>query len=78
MVIVKVLYMNLLIILVDEFIVVLDIENVIEVIKILCDQVKKRKKVCIIVIYDEWFKVYCDRLYYMKDGVFNFENEIVE
>ncbi|MQH43521.1 ABC transporter ATP-binding protein, partial [Escherichia coli] len=50
----------------------------IEVIKILRDQAKKRKKACIIVTHDERLKAYCDRSYHMKDGVLNLENETVE
>ncbi len=45
------------------------VENAIEVIKILRDQAKKRKKACIIVTHDERLKAYCDRSYHMKYGV---------
>ncbi|HDK7646268.1 TPA: ABC transporter ATP-binding protein [Staphylococcus aureus] len=74
----KALYTNPSIILADEPTAALDTENAIEVIKILRDQAKKRKKACIIVTHDERLKVYCDRSYHMKDGVLNLENETVE
>ncbi len=62
----------------DEPTAALDTENAIEVIKILRDQAKQRKKACIIVTHDERLKAYCDRSYHMKDGVLNLENETVE
>ncbi|HBC8028348.1 TPA: ABC transporter ATP-binding protein [Staphylococcus aureus] len=74
----KALYTNPSIILADEPTAALDTENAIEVIKILRDQAKKRKKACIIVTHDERLKAYCDRSYHMKDGVLNLENETVE
>ncbi|CAC7136620.1 ABC transporter ATP-binding protein [Staphylococcus aureus] len=74
----KALYTNPSIILADEPTAALDTENAIEVIKILRDQAKKRKKACIIVTHDERLKAYCDCSYHMKDGVLNLENETVE
>ena len=74
----KALYTNPSIILADEPTAALDTENAIEVIKILRDQAKQRKKACIIVTHDERLKAYCDRSYHMKDGVLNLENETVE
>ncbi|HDG5480857.1 TPA: ABC transporter ATP-binding protein [Staphylococcus aureus] len=74
----KALYTNPSIILADEPTAALDTENAIEVIKIIRDQAKKRKKACIIVTHDERLKAYCDRSYHMKDGVLNLENETVE
>ena len=74
----KALYTNPSIILADEPTAALDTENAIEVIKILRDQAKQRKKACIIVTHDKRLKAYCDRSYHMKDGVLNLENETVE
>lgn len=33
---------------------------------------KERNKICVIVIYDECLIYFCDKIYFMEDGVFLF------
>lgn len=63
--------MNPSIILADEPTASLDIDNAMEVMKILQEQTKNRNKTCIIVTHDERLTAYCDKIYHMNDRILN-------
>lgn len=65
----KALYTNPAIILADEPTAALDTENALEVIQILQNLTTEREKICIIVTHDERLTQYCDRVFYMEDGI---------
>lgn len=65
----KALYTNPAIILADEPTAALDTENALEVIQILQKLTTERDKICIIVTHDERLTQYCDRVFYMEDGI---------
>lgn len=65
----KALYTNPSIILADEPTASLDTDNALEVMNILQQQTQALNKVCIVVTHDERLKAYCDKVYYMHDGI---------
>jgi putative ABC transport system ATP-binding protein len=56
------------VILADEPTASLDSKRAHEVVKLLADEVKKRKKAAIMVTHDERMLAYCDHVYHMEDG----------
>ncbi|QPA24329.1 ABC transporter ATP-binding protein [Mammaliicoccus fleurettii] len=65
----KALYTKPSIILADEPTASLDTQNAMEVMKILKEQTQEKNKTCIVVTHDERLTTYCDKVYYMEDGV---------
>lgn len=56
------------VILADEPTASLDSKRAHEVVKLIADEVKKRKKAAIMVTHDERMLAYCDHVYHMEDG----------
>ncbi|MDQ1144063.1 putative ABC transport system ATP-binding protein [Bacillus sp. SORGH_AS 510] len=56
------------VILADEPTASLDSDRAHEVVKLIADEVKKRKKAAIMVTHDERMLAYCDHVYHMEDG----------
>ncbi|MEG0553504.1 MAG: hemin ABC transporter ATP-binding protein, partial [Carnobacterium sp.] len=56
-------------ILADEPTANLDTKRAIEVVKLIAQEVKSRKKAAIMVTHDERMLTYCDRVYKIEDGV---------
>ncbi|WML39744.1 ABC transporter ATP-binding protein [Neobacillus sp. OS1-2] len=56
------------VILADEPTASLDSKRAHEVVKLIADEVKRRKKAAIMVTHDERMLAYCDRVYHMEDG----------
>ena len=69
MAIAKAIYTNPSIILADEPTASLDTNNAMAVMKILPKQTKERNKTCVIVTHDERLTHFCDKTYFMEDGV---------
>lgn len=57
------------VILADEPTASLDSKRAFEVVQLISNEVKKRKKAAIMVTHDERMLTYCDRVYRMEDGV---------
>lgn len=71
----RALYNDPTIILADEPTASLDTEKAMEVVKILADEAKEKKKAVLMVTHDRRLVSYCDRLLVMEDGVLR-EEEI--
>ena len=67
----RALYHNPSVILADEPTASLDSERAFEVVEILADETKNKKKATIMVTHDERLTKYCDSVYVMEDGVLN-------
>lgn len=65
----RALYPNPELILADEPTASLDTERAFEVVELLSKETKSLKKATIMVTHDERLIEYCDRVFYMKDGV---------
>ena len=69
----KAIYTNPSIILADEPTASLDTNNAMAVMKILQKQTKERNKTCVIVTHDERLTHFCDKTYFMEDGVLSLQ-----
>lgn len=69
----KAIYTNPSIILADEPTASLDTNNAMAVMKILQKQTKERNKTCVIVTHDERLTQFCDKTYFMEDGVLSLQ-----
>ena len=69
----KAIYTNPSIILADEPTASLDTNNAMAVMKILQKQTKERNKTCVIVTHDERLTAFCDKTYFMEDGVLSLQ-----
>ena len=69
----KAIYTNPSIILADEPTASLDTNNAMAVMKILQKQTKERNKICVIVTHDERLTHFCDKTYFMEDGVLSLQ-----
>ncbi|MCO6218101.1 ABC transporter ATP-binding protein [Staphylococcus epidermidis] len=69
----KAIYTNPSIILADEPTASLDTNNAMAVMKILQKQTKERNKTCVIVTHDERLTNFCDKTYFMEDGVLSLQ-----
>ena len=69
----KAIYTNPSIILADEPTASLDTNNAMAVMKILQEQTKERNKTCVIVTHDERLTHFCDKTYFMEDGVLSLQ-----
>lgn len=69
----KAIYTNPSIILADEPTASLDTNNAMAVMKILQKQTKERNKTCVIVTHDERLTYFCDKTYFMEDGVLSLQ-----
>jgi putative ABC transport system ATP-binding protein len=65
------------IILADEPTASLDSNRAHEVVKLIASEVRKRKKAAIMVTHDERMLGYCDKVYYMEDGVLSIKNSVM-
>lgn len=64
------------IILADEPTASLDSNRAHEVVNLIADEVKKRKKAAIMVTHDERMLAYCDRVYHMEDGKLTLQTKV--
>lgn len=62
------------VILADEPTASLDSKRAFEVVQLISNEVKKRKKAAIMVTHDERMLTYCDRVYRMEDGVLTLQS----
>ncbi|MFJ7668734.1 ABC transporter ATP-binding protein [Lysinibacillus sp. NPDC097195] len=62
------------VILADEPTASLDSKRAFEVVQLISNEVKKRKKAAIMVTHDERMLTYCDRIYRMEDGVLTLQS----
>ena len=69
----KAIYTNPSIILADEPTASLDTNNAMAVMKILQEQTKERNKTCVIVTHDERLTHFCDKTYFMEDGLLSLQ-----
>ena len=69
----KAIYTNPSIILADEPTASLDTNNAMAVMKILQKQTKERNTTCVIVTHDERLTHFCDKTYFMEDGVLSLQ-----
>ncbi|MDU3978094.1 MAG: ABC transporter ATP-binding protein [Staphylococcus sp.] len=69
----KAIYTNPSIILADEPTASLDTNNAMAVMKILQKQTKERNKTCVIVTHDKRLTHFCDKTYFMEDGVLSLQ-----
>lgn len=67
--IVRALYNDPTIILADEPTASLDTDKAFEVVKILAKETKEKNKATIMVTHDLRLVDYCDKVYYMEDGI---------
>lgn len=67
----RALYHDSSVILADEPTASLDSERAFEVVEILANETKNKKKATIMVTHDERLTKYCDSVYVMEDGVLN-------
>ncbi|WP_427071708.1 ABC transporter ATP-binding protein [Lysinibacillus fusiformis] len=65
---------NSSVILADEPTASLDSKRAFEVVQLISNEVKKRKKAAIMVTHDERMLTYCDRVYRMEDGVLTLQS----
>lgn len=63
------------VILADEPTASLDTERAVEVVEILARETKNKEKATIMVTHDERLISYCDKVYYMEDGVLTLDEE---
>ena len=71
----RALYHNPSVILADEPTASLDTERAYEVVEILARETKEKNKATIMVTHDERLIEYCDKVYYMEEGVLTLDEE---